>query len=193
MGLQPGDILLNVNGASIGNMGDVRNEVMSNQPGDPVNVTIQRQGEQFTASSAFSTWPDTVPFEPIDHSWENMLTAQNELALSQLNLESANLQQAAQAVADQLGLHLDGSPAASVNSASAPGRRGPVGGDQGAWHFSYGMDSSLTHTETPTPGSGQTGPDRAHDQDSPHAALSGHGPAWRFAWTMSTQTQQTIP
>ena len=66
MGLQKGDIITRIGDTEIDSMQSVRDEVMSNSPGDPVQVTYLRNGEERTTSGNYGRWPDSIPYQPID-------------------------------------------------------------------------------------------------------------------------------
>ena len=66
MGLQPGDVILGVNGTAIGSMTDLRNEIAGQNIGDKVAVTVRRNGSDLDLASAIQEWPKAIPYEPID-------------------------------------------------------------------------------------------------------------------------------
>lgn len=50
-GLERGDVIMSINGASLDNVYDLRNALAENEPGDAVNVTYQRNGASYTTTS----------------------------------------------------------------------------------------------------------------------------------------------
>ena len=91
MGLRPGDVVLAVNGAPVGSMTDLRNEVALNQVGDPVEVTVQRQGQQTTSTGQFQPWPSNIPYEPIDPAMEQRFRDWQERRLARTRDEVEDL------------------------------------------------------------------------------------------------------
>ena len=70
MGLRRDDIILSVNEAPIGSMTDLRNEVGLSQVGDPVGVTVVRDGQVVALKSDLKTWPEHIPYKPLDAAAE---------------------------------------------------------------------------------------------------------------------------
>jgi hypothetical protein len=66
MGLKSGDVILSVNGSAIGSMTDLRNEVGSQNVGDPVAVVVRRNGQDLALGSTIKEWPKNIPYDPID-------------------------------------------------------------------------------------------------------------------------------
>lgn len=135
MGLQPGDVILGVNGAPIGSMTDLRNEVFLNQVGDPVEVTVQRHGQQVTSTGQFQPWPSNIPYEPIDPAMEQRFREWQERRLDRSREELDDLRRQ---VAD-LRQQLDPDQAAQGGDGTAPGQAGKDAEAQLAWHFRYGI------------------------------------------------------
>lgn len=70
MGLQPGDLIVAINGGDIGSMSDLRNEVALAGVGGEVAVTVLRNGTVVQPSNTLGEWPKNVPFQPIDDAAE---------------------------------------------------------------------------------------------------------------------------
>jgi len=66
MGIQPGDVILGLNGSSIDSMTSLRNTVSGQRVGDSAQVTVTRGGRQVDMTGAFGEWPASIPFTPID-------------------------------------------------------------------------------------------------------------------------------
>lgn len=98
MHLQNGDVVLAVNGQPIGSMTDLRNEVGLNQPGDPIDVTYQRSGQQYLASGTIKPWPSNIPREPIDPAMEKQFQDWQQHRLERSQDELADLQKRADAL-----------------------------------------------------------------------------------------------
>ncbi len=100
MGIQPGDVVLGVNGTPIASMSDLRNEIGSNQVGDPVQVTVQRNGQQMSLSAPLQAWPSEIPHERIDpdaeqrfRDWQAQHQKQQQDEADQLKDQIGNLEQ----------------------------------------------------------------------------------------------------
>ena len=169
MGLRPGDVVLAVNGAPIGSMTDLRNEVSLNQVGDPVEVTIQRQGGQTTTTGQFQPWPSNIPYEPIDPAMEQRFRDWQERRLARTRDEVEDLKRQvaemgksldpANRAADALGIT---DPALALTDAAgiawrfrylvaAPADLSPVAAPTASlaanpavrtWHFAWAVDSA---------------------------------------------------
>jgi hypothetical protein len=70
MALQRGDVVLQVNGAPIGSMTDLRNEVGLTAVGDPIQVRVSRNGQVMDLGSQVREWPASVPYEKLDAAGE---------------------------------------------------------------------------------------------------------------------------
>jgi hypothetical protein len=75
MGVQVGDLILSVNGAPIGMMGDLRNEVQLAGVGGEVVVELLRDGKPQTLTGTVQPWPEHIPFEPLDTAAEERFRA----------------------------------------------------------------------------------------------------------------------
>lgn len=56
-GLQRGDVVLSLNGNAVDNVYDLRNELGKFEPGDAVNVTYRRDGQEYQTSSVLGSKP----------------------------------------------------------------------------------------------------------------------------------------
>lgn len=169
MGLRPGDVVLAVNGAPVGSMTDLRNEVALNQVGDPVEVTIQRHGQQTSTTGQFRPWPSNIPYEPIDpameqrfRDWQERHLARTRDEVEDLKRQVAEMGKAldpANRAADVLGIT---DPALAVTDAAgiawrfryrvaAPGDLAPIAARAASvatdpatrtWHFAWAVDSA---------------------------------------------------
>lgn len=57
--LQPGDVLVRINGRDVRNLGDLRSALSGVAPGEPVNVTVQRAGQALDLTVMSGSNPDT--------------------------------------------------------------------------------------------------------------------------------------
>lgn len=168
MGLRPGDVVLAVNGAPIGSMTDLRNEVALNQVGDPVEVTIQRQGQETTTTGQFQPWPSNIPYEPIDPAMEQRFRDWQERRLARTRDEVEDLKRQV----GEMGKALDPANAA----AGAFGINDPALAATDAvglaWRFRYRVAAPADATPVGAP---------TRSVASDPAAR-----AWRFAWTVDS-------
>jgi len=102
MGVQPGDVILSVNGTPIGSMTDLRNEVGGNNVGDPVAVVVRRNGEDVPLASALREWPATIPNDPIDAEAERRFKDWQQRRLARNRGDVRDLGQQAKALRDRL-------------------------------------------------------------------------------------------
>jgi membrane-associated protease RseP (regulator of RpoE activity) len=138
MGLQTGDVVLTVNGAQISSMTDLRNEVALNQVGDPVEVTVQRQGQEITSTGQFQPWPSNSPYEPINPAMEQNFRDWQERRLDQARQDLDDLNNQVEGLKKQIA-----QAAAAADAAAAAAAAGADGAAQGpAWHFRYELASS---------------------------------------------------
>ncbi|MCX8040276.1 MAG: PDZ domain-containing protein [Planctomycetota bacterium] len=70
MGLQPGDLIIAVNGSPVSSMTDLRNEIALAGVGGQATVEILRQGRRQRLTETLDAWPPHIPFEPIDDAAE---------------------------------------------------------------------------------------------------------------------------
>jgi len=136
MHLQPGDVVLAVNGQPIGSMTDLRNEVGLNQPGDPIDVTYQRSGQQYLGSSIIKPWPSNIPREPIDpamekqfQDWQQHRLERSQDEINDLQKQADKLAQAAAAQAANAGQDAFGGLLLAGPEKEEMGAKG--------WHFTY--------------------------------------------------------
>lgn len=109
MGIKKGDIITKVNGRTISSMEDLRQEVSSREPGDPVEVEYMRSGKAYKGNNYLGDWPENIPWTPIDRAAEQSYrNAQKESferrvdKLAKLKDENARMQdEIAQAEAKQ--------------------------------------------------------------------------------------------
>lgn len=102
MGLRKGDIILAVNEQAIGSMTDLRNEVGLSLPGDPVQVTVLRNGATSTANAELKPWPDSIPYAPLDAAAEKRFRDWQERRQQRLADETRQLTAEASSLARQL-------------------------------------------------------------------------------------------
>lgn len=175
MGLQSGDVVLTVNGAQIASMTDLRNEVALNQVGDPVEVTVQRQGQQITSTGQFQPWPSNIPYEPIDPNMEQNFRDWQERRLDQARQDLDDLQNQVNGLKKQLAQG-DGAAGALAGGA-ADGADAAAQGP--AWRFRYQLASR-------SPASGQV-PVTA-ETASAAVELGISVPIdWRFKWQVASE------
>jgi membrane-associated protease RseP (regulator of RpoE activity) len=136
MHLQPGDVVLAVNGQQIGSMTDLRNEVGLNQPGDPIDVTYQRGGQQFLASGTIKPWPSNIPREPIDPAMEKQFQDWQQHRLERSQDEINDLQKQADRLAQSAAAQ---NAAADQDAFGGLRLAGPEKDELAAkgWHFTY--------------------------------------------------------
>jgi membrane-associated protease RseP (regulator of RpoE activity) len=102
MGLQPGDVITSINGAPIGSMSELRNEVSLNQIGDPVEVTVMRGGQEQGTIGQFQPWPANIPYDPIDPAMEDRFREWQDRRLARMQEEADQLRNQAKEMAKQL-------------------------------------------------------------------------------------------
>lgn len=66
MGIQPGDVILGVNGTAIGSLTELRNEIAAQTLGSPIDVVVRRDGVDLALASTIGAWPESIPYEAID-------------------------------------------------------------------------------------------------------------------------------
>jgi membrane-associated protease RseP (regulator of RpoE activity) len=106
-GTKPGDGITSINGAPIGIMTDLRNEVGLNQVGEAVTVTVRRNGQDITLSSPLQEWPKNIPRERIDpeserrfRQWQQDRLSQQRKQVQELKDKLAKLEQGARPAPD---------------------------------------------------------------------------------------------
>ncbi len=171
MGLQPGDVITSVNGAPIGSMSDLRNEVALNQVGDPVEVTIQRGGQEQAAIGQFQPWPASIPYDPIDPAMEQRFREWQDRRLARMQDEVEQLRRQAQEMAKQ-----SAADAAENGGDGLFGIRAkPLVGPDGlplAWRFRYALAGPIDQALPPA------------QEPSLAQAPSVDARTWRFTWNL---------
>lgn len=110
-GVQPGDVIVSVNGRGISSMTDLRNEVGIGAVGEPVSVVVSRNGQLQKLDSEFKPWPEDIPRRPIDaaaeerfRGWQRERQERQEREAEQIERRIADANRRAQdAVAAQDG------------------------------------------------------------------------------------------
>lgn len=107
MHLQPGDLIVSVNGGDIGSMTDLRNEVALAGVGGDVQVTVLRNGQVVNPNDTLSEWPKNIPYQPIDDAaerrfrdWQAHRLDRSQQAVNELRKQTEDLERR-QAKADQ--------------------------------------------------------------------------------------------
>lgn len=180
MGVQPGDVILSVNGAPISSMTDLRNEVGANNVGDPVSVVVRRGGKDVPLTSELREWPTNIPNDPIDaeaerrfKDWQQRRLARNRSDIREVADQARELRErlqrgdadpasaaspfiASPAVRDGLAL-LRLMPAWTIDYrydtgeiAPAPGALPPVAPVAGE-SWALSVDLEASKAEAPTP------------------------------------------
>jgi membrane-associated protease RseP (regulator of RpoE activity) len=172
MGLQPGDVITSVNGAPIGSMSDLRNEVALNQVGDPVEVTIQRGGQEQASIGQFQPWPSNIPYDPIDPAMEQRFRDWQDRRLARMQDEVEQLRQQAHDLAKQ-----EADAAAKQDEGLFGIKEKPPVGPDGlplSWRFRYTVagvpNQPATSVSAPAPAPAATTTDAAR--------------TWRFTWNL---------
>jgi hypothetical protein len=93
MNIRPGDVVTSVNGVPIGSMSDLRNEIGLSSVGDPVAVTVQRNGQQVSLNSALQEWPKEIPRERIDPEAERRFRQWQQDRLNQQRQQMDDVKQ----------------------------------------------------------------------------------------------------
>jgi membrane-associated protease RseP (regulator of RpoE activity) len=177
MGLKSGDVVLTVNGAQISSMTDLRNEVALNQVGDPVEVTVQRQGQQITSTGQFQPWPSSIPYEPIDPGMEQNFRDWQERRLDQARQDLDDLRNQVDGLKKQLAQG-DGA-AGTLEAGDAAGADQAAQGP--AWRFRYELASR-------SPADGAAAPPATAAAASAAVELGISVPVdWRFKWQVASE------
>jgi membrane-associated protease RseP (regulator of RpoE activity) len=172
MGLRPGDVITSVNGAPVGSMSDLRNEVALNQVGDPVEVGFVRNGQEQGAIGQFQPWPANIPYDPIDPAMEQRFREWQDRRLARMQDEVEQLRRQAQDLAKQ-----ETDAAAADPGVLGITERPPTGPDGKplAWRFRYGIAG--------VPGQGATTP-TAEPAPVATPVVAGAERTWRFTWNL---------
>jgi len=167
MGVQPGDVVLQVNGSPIGSMSDLRNEIGMNAVGDPVDVVVQRGGQQLAMNAPLQPWPSDIPKERLDPAAEQRF---RDWQADRQKQDQEQLDALSQAASD-LGATLPGkaglSPSAQTLADELDGLR--------AWVLSYSIPR-------PAPGQAPAPVVAALTPASATVATSSK-PAWVMSWS----------
>lgn len=165
-GVQPGDVVIDVNGAPVNSMTDMRNEVGLSSPGDPVRVTVMRDGRALVLGDRFSEWPANIPRDPIDAAAEKRFRDWQGERLNKARERVADL--------DRKVKQLEaGSPADQAQLRRDPLRQGPASQALAvvpAWQVRV----HLTQQDAKPPA-------ELVDVDAPIQPAAAV-PPWRFSW-----------
>lgn len=162
MGLQKNDIILAVNDQPIGSMTDLRNEVGLSQPGDPVQVTVLRNGLTSIADATLKPWPEHIPYTPLDAAAEKRFRDWQERRQQRLADEARQLSGESAALARQLDDEAD--PA-------GPGEAGRPDAGLGLPAFRLRLRVPVDPTRTAEAAEAEAGGPAFADDP-------GHGAAW---------------
>lgn len=106
MGMRPGDLVVAVNGGSIGSMNDLRNEVALTGVGGQATVEVMRNGQRVVLTDNLGEWPKHIPYEPIDEAaerrfrdWQSKRLDRTQQAVANLRRQVEDLERKAQAPA----------------------------------------------------------------------------------------------
>ncbi len=113
MGLQPGDIILSINGTEIDSMTRLREIVNGSEVGDDVSVLITRNGNVNTHDGQFREWLDSVPKRRLDDKAEQRYRDMQKRRLER-RMEHAQQRQ------DNLAKHIDAHKKAQGDLADMP-------------------------------------------------------------------------
>ena len=94
MGLQPGDIVLNVNGSDTNSISSLRDIVNNSSVGDDVSVIVSRDGEILQLDSTFKEWLSGVPKGKIDRKAEQRYREMQKRRLERRMAKTNNRQSA---------------------------------------------------------------------------------------------------
>ncbi len=140
-GVQPGDVILSVNGAPITGMNSLRTEVGSSNVGDPVRVIVARNGQRMNVESELREWPSNIPFDRIDteaerrfRDWQARRLARSQGDVQGLADRIAETNRALDERARKPGVGFTDAPA--VQQALAMARWMP------AWTMTYRWDTA---------------------------------------------------
>ncbi len=177
MGIQPGDVILAVNGSQIGSMTDLRNTVAMNQVGDPVQVDVQRNGQVYTMSAPLRAWPTDIPKESIDPASEQRFRDWQKQRQDQQQQQADDLGNRI----DQMGKDL-GAESTSQSDALQQQLADGNGGER-AWQLDYHLVRPDHAALAAAPAIGQALATGASAPAAPHA----------FAFTWSSLAAPSAP
>lgn len=132
MGVQPGDVILQVNGTAISSMSDLRNEISASAVGDPVQVVVQRNGEQLAMGSSLQAWPAEIPHEQLDPAAEQRFRQWQAERMKEQQDQADQLQDQVHQLQQQLA---DRGHAGSSDPTAAQVAQELAAG--GAWQLAY--------------------------------------------------------
>jgi membrane-associated protease RseP (regulator of RpoE activity) len=183
MGIQSGDVITQINGRPIASMTDLRNEVGLGTVGEPVDVTVQRNGHEVALNAPLQPWPASIPKQPIDpqaednfRKWQDQRHAEQQQQVQQLAEGIAELQQDLPQLPDQ---------ATQQRIDALAARMDPGGRHDKSWRLSAALDNRAANGLAPRPLS-----DVDLHADEVAAALRAEAPvaqAWTYAWPQNTR------
>jgi len=178
MGVQPGDVVLQVNGSTITSMSDLRNEIGMNAVGDPVDVVVQRGGQQLVMNAPLQPWPADIPKESLDPAAEQRFRDWQAQRLKQQQQQIDDVAKDLKDVADSL-------PAAHAKSVTADDLDQALGGKR-PWALQYSLNpaprTALVASVASVAAVAVATPD----------ATASH-PAWTFSWSNRTAAPGATP
>lgn len=168
MGVQPGDVILQVNGTAISSMSDLRNEISASAVGDPVQVVVQRNGQQVAMGSSLQAWPAEIPHEQLDPAAEQRFRQWQAERMKEQQDQADQLQDQVHQLQQQLADHHQ---AASGDPTAAQVAQ-EVASAGGAWQLAYHiLPGALPATSAP----------HAHATGAPAAPI-------RCEWHLESET-----
>jgi membrane-associated protease RseP (regulator of RpoE activity) len=101
IGVQRGDVIVDINGEPIDSMTAVRDSIFSHRVGDDVAVTVLRDGQRVELTGTLGGWPESIPMNAINAAAEERYRQMQakRLADEKTRIEQ-QLEQARQEVAD---------------------------------------------------------------------------------------------
>ncbi len=164
-GVQPGDVILAINGSPISSMTDLRNEVGLGNLGDPIEHTVLRNGQQVLLTGALKPWPEAIPFQPIDAEGEKRFRDWQTRRQERQQKELDEVAKRAQELAQQLGADdkTDQRPGAATRAFADAERPETKNGGLPPWRLTWRIRArqSKTMVATVTPAPLVTDPDGA--------------------------------
>jgi HAMP domain-containing protein len=143
MGLRKDDVILGINGAPIGSMTDLRNEVGLTMVGDQVEVQVSRNGQIASLRSEIKPWPAQIPYEKLDAAAEKRFRDWQDRRQQRLNDEVERLAKDTERLRQKL----------SGDEPSTAGNQ-PFGDDLAgfapAFRFHYAIDPARLPAAEPT-------------------------------------------
>lgn len=177
MGLQPGDIITSFNGVPV-NLANLSVEINRCQPGDPANVTVQRNGQELSTNGIITAWPSNIPYTPNNPVWESQHAQREEKnRLARIQDELNQLRRQTQQMAKDTSATAEDLPLLGLKECF------PVRADGKplAWHFQYDVqgptDSTILAPETTDFG------------DASSTAVR----PWHFTWQLASNRKPQEP